>query len=84
MIVSERYTAQLLAANSTNTLNNSAIGGFLCMTAGTITVSTAIGRVIINAFPVAAGTYYPMPFYLGEAGGTVTLAGGASGTLALS
>lgn len=84
MVVSERYTAQLLAANSTNTLNNNAIGGFLCKTAGTITVTTAIGRLVVDTFPVAAGVYYPMPFYLGGSGGTVTLAGGASGTLALS
>ena len=59
------------------------IGGFLCITAGTITVTRADGVVIINAFPMTAGTYIPMPFYLG-AGATVVLGAGASGVLGTS
>lgn len=79
-VVHERYTPVVLAANSTTPIKNSSIGGFLCKTAGTITIVNAVGKTIIDTFPVLAGIYYPTPFYL-EGFGTVTTAGGASGTL---
>lgn len=82
-VVQERYTPLLLTANSTSTLTAGSLSGFLCKTAGTITVTKNGGDVVVDAFPVAAGVYYPMPFFLGGAGGKVTLAGGASGTLAI-
>ena len=60
-----------------------AIGGFLCVTAGTLTLTKADGTVLINAFPLTAGTYVPMPFHCGP-GATVTLGTGCSGTLAVA
>ncbi len=58
------------------------IGGFLCVTAGTITVTRADGLTVIAAFPLTAGTWVPIPFYLG-AGATIQLGAGCSGTLAV-
>ena len=80
----ERYTGYAMAANSSLKVTRQSIGGFLCVTPGTLTVTNDDGLVIVNALPVAAGLYYPMPFLLQtRTGGTVALAGGASGTLAV-
>lgn len=82
-IVQERYTPILLGANTTTVINNSSVGGFLCKTAGTITINGASGSIIVDTHPVTAGVYIPMPFHLGGGSGVVVLAGGASGTLAV-
>ncbi len=85
-ILQERYTPVTFAANGTYNSpsgNTFGIAGFLCVTTGTLTVTRPDGSVVVNAFPVTGGVYHPMPFYVGS-GGTVTLAGGASGTLAIS
>lgn len=78
----ERYTGYPMAANATLTLGDSSvrqIGGFICSVAGTITVASQ-GVTLLNAHPVAAGQYLPLPILLQGAGGvTVTLAGGAAG-----
>lgn len=80
----ERYTAYLMGVNGSVKVTRQSIGGFLAKTAGTITVTNDDGAVIVDAHPVSAGLYYPMPFLLqSETGGVVTLAGGASGTLAV-
>lgn len=76
----ERYQPTLMTADSTLKITKESIGGFLAKTAGTITVVSADSGTVVSAHPVAIGTYYPLPFYLGPNGGTVTLAGGASGT----
>ncbi len=83
MIIKERYTPQTVAVNSTVTIGGDSIGGFLCLTAGTVTLTSNTTGNVITALPVTAGVYVPMPFLLGVAGGTFTTAGGASGTLAL-
>ena len=82
MEVRERYTATVVAVNATVTVNSNMIGGFLCKTSGTVTAIDANGNTIVNAFPVTAGTYFPMPFFMGSVGGSFIAAGGASGTLA--
>lgn len=79
-----QYSPQPMAANSTYAIpaGVTSLGGFLCVTAGTITVVDNTGRTIISALPVAAGNFYSMPFFLGAgAAGLVTLALGASGCL---
>ena len=81
--VQERYTPEIVGVDTTIVLTSNSIGGFLAKTAGTITVVDQQGVTIVTAFPVAAGTYYPLPFYLGSGvNATFTTAGGASGTLA--
>lgn len=81
MVFKERYTATPVAANATVDITGSQTGGFLAITAGTITLTDANGVVEVNAFPVAAGQYVPLPILLNTMGGTFTAAGGASGTL---
>lgn len=85
-IVRERYTPHPIGANGTLVLTGDSLGGFLCISAGSITVvrnnDDGSTTTIINALPVTAGVYVPLPFYLGKNNGTVTLAGGASGVLA--
>lgn len=77
----ERFTPAKIGVNSTITLSGSDVGGFLCLIAGTLTITKLDGTVIVNAVPVTAGTWLPIPFYIGENGGTATTAGGASGVL---
>lgn len=85
MHVQERYAPRPVGANETISLTGASVGGFLCTTAGTVTLVRDDGQgnttTLVNAMAVAAGTYYPMPFYLGSNGGTFTTAGGAIGCL---
>lgn len=81
MVIQEQYTPQLMAANTSFTTMSQKIGGFLCVTAGTLTITRGDSAVRLNAFPVTAGTYIPLPIFLGNYGATISLAGGASGTL---
>ena len=85
MIVRERFRPQPMAANTSYTVKGPNLGGFLCTVAGTLTVTDVVtSTVLVNAVPVTAGAYVPLPFVFTSAeGGTVTLAGGAAGTLAI-
>lgn len=80
----EVYSPYPIAANSVFNASESQLnqlGGFIATTAGTITIASQ-GITLLNAQPVAAGQYLPLPMWLpGQGGVTVTLAGGASGTL---
>lgn len=88
--VKVRSRGQFLAANTTTYFSGiNGVTGFLATTAGTISVSyedggngTAIVTVTpVQTVPVVAGGYTPIPLEFAQNGGTVTLAGGASGTL---
>lgn len=80
--VRELLRPQPMALNSTFICGGSNIGGFVAKTAGTISVTDADGTLLVDAIPVAAGQYLPLPFvFRTSMGGLVTLAGGASGTL---
>ena len=87
MVIQERYQPIPLAADVTRDIPNNAVNGFIAVTAGTITVSakadtnTGPSVTVLNAFPVTAGSVYTLALFLGYNGGTVALAGGASGTL---
>lgn len=78
----EHYNPKPMAANSSLDVGI-AIAGFLCTVAGTLTVTDADGTVLVNALPVTAnGLFIRIPlFFKSSAGGRVTLAGGAAGTL---
>lgn len=84
MYIEERYRPSVIGVNATIKIpaGIQGIAGFLCITAGTVTVVNHKGVTIVNALPVTAGVYHPIPFFLdnGEAA-TVTTAGGASGTV---
>ena len=82
-MITERYSPLPLAVNTVTLLpqgSPTGICGFLCVTSGTLSVTRLDGVVVVNTIPVTAGTYLAMPFYIG-ANATITLAGGASGTL---
>lgn len=86
MNVRERYNAIPMGANATQVVQGTHIAGFLCTVAGTLTVTgtaadgtTAV--TFVNALPVAAGQYVKIPLEVTVAPLTVTLAGGAAGTL---
>lgn len=80
-VVQERYQPKPMAANSSLKVSKQSIGGFLCITSGTVSVEDYNGIVLVDKLPVTAGVYHPIPIYLGQHGGEVVLAGGASGTL---
>lgn len=88
MAVQERYNALVLGVNGTSRINATGVAGFLCETAGTLNLTRTndVGTVVtlLTALPVSAGVYVPIPFLIGSKGGSITLAGGASGTLAIS
>ena len=88
--VKERFRGQFLAADTTTFLSGiNGVSGFLAATAGTITVSyqdgsngTSIVTVTpVQTVPVAAGGFALIPLEFAQNGGTITLAGGASGTI---
>lgn len=84
MNVQERYTPIPMAANASRDLESLGLGGFICVTTGTLSVTRKDGATttpLLTAFPVTAGVVYGLPIYLHTRGATVTLAGGASGTL---
>ena len=78
----ERFRAQPMGANASYKVGGASIGGFVCVTTGTLTVTDADATVLVAAVPVTAGQCLAIPiFFNTSAGGTVTLAGGAVGTL---
>lgn len=84
MNVQERYTPQLLGVNASYAIRGASLGGFLAKTSGTLTIVTSQGATLVDAVPVTAGIYTPLPFALPSSeGATLTLGGGASGTLAV-
>lgn len=80
----ENYRMRSVGVNATVGLVGDTIGGFLCKTAGTITVIDG-ATTVVDAVPVAAGGYYPIPGQFTDytTPASVVLAGGASGTLFL-
>lgn len=84
--IQEQYKPVILAANASVISNSMGVGGFLCITSGTLTISknTQAGTIIVNAMPVTAGTWVPMPLFVGTDGMVITAAGGASGVLGVN
>ena len=82
-VVQERYAPKLMAADSTLVVSKQSIGGFICSTGGAISVLDYEGNTLVDVFPVTAGSYHPLPVYLGPHGGSVVLSGGAEGTLCI-
>ena len=75
------YNPKPLGANG-KSICGASIAGFLATVSGTLTVTDADGTVLLNAFPVTAGTFTRIPIMSNSnAGMTVQLAGGAAGTL---
>lgn len=84
--VRESFSPVLMAANASYTIRGIYLGGFLAKTSGTITITAPSANglttvTLVDAVPVTAGIYTPIPIVFPSAHATVTLAGGASGTL---
>lgn len=85
MKVREVWSPLKLAASGTCCPVGGSLGGFLCTTAGTLAISEGVdsgGNEIVEAFDVAEGSYYPLPFKM-DRGGYATLSS-AKGTFAMS
>lgn len=82
MIVQEYYHAVIVPPNATTIISPTGIATafFLCTVAGTISIARGDGVQKVNALPVSAGVYYPLPMLVGP-NATITTAGGATGTL---
>lgn len=76
----EKYAPKAMAADTSIVINGVQLGHFIAVTGGTITVVNN-GITYLNAYPVAAGSFNPLPMGFDVPGITVTLAGGASGCL---
>lgn len=83
--VMERYSPLVITSNGTvvsGSTDITGVGGFLCLAAGTLTITKSNGFVVINALACTAGNYYPMPFSIGF-NFNITSAGGLQGVLGL-
>lgn len=81
----EYYRAQPIGVNGSFTIGGVHMSGFLCAVAGTLTVTDADGTVLVDAQPVTPDvpwTRIPLMFKT-QAGGKVTLGGGAKGSIFL-
>jgi len=81
MSESFNFKPTAIGVNGTSLVKSPMLAGFICVTSGTLTVTSAAGVVLLNLFPVTAGTSHPFSMYVGQEGCTVVLAGGASGTI---
>lgn len=82
MNVRELFRAQPMGANTSYRVAGAHISGFLPTVAGTLTVTDADATVLVVAVPVTAGVFVKLPMQFNTSmGGTITLAGGAAGTL---
>jgi ABC-type transporter lipoprotein component MlaA len=83
--VQERYKPVQIGVNSTTISTSSGLGGFLCVAAGSIAITTnnTVPKTIIPTLAVSAGVYYPFPFVGSIEGLIITTTGGASGVLAV-
>ncbi|MDV7393204.1 hypothetical protein RZS08_17660 [Arthrospira platensis SPKY1] len=76
----EKYAPRPMGVNATTVVDGVQLGAFIAKTAGTITVIND-GVTYLDAQPVSAGQYLPLPLGFNVPGITVTLGGGAGGTL---
>lgn len=93
-----RYKPVIVPTAGTVNFTGNGIGGFLCITAGTITINRLVSaddaqgptqpagtyQPVIVAFPVTAGQYVTLPFFIATAGGQIVAGAGCSGVLAVA
>lgn len=81
MQIRENFNGRPIAANGTMK-TGMMIAGFLPTVSGTLTATDDDGTVLVSAVPVTAGIYVRIPLaFHSTSGGSITLAGGAAGTL---
>lgn len=84
--VREQFNPVPMAANAGYQIQGAHMGGFLAKTSGTITITSPSADglstlTLVDAVPVTAGIYTPIPMMFPYRTAAVQLAGGASGTL---
>lgn len=80
-VVREQYRPQVMEADTSFPCGGRQLGGFLASVSGTITITRdRDGIVMVPVTPVTAGVMTPLPLIF-DGPFTVTLAGGAAGTL---
>jgi hypothetical protein len=82
MNVQEIFDYKRVNASATLFTGTGILGGFLCSTAGNVTVTDASDVDIVSTIAVVAGQFVPMPFACGN-GAKCVLAGGCIGTFAI-
>lgn len=81
MQIRENFNGKPIGVNGT-LKTGMMIAGFLPTISGTLTCTDDDGAVPINAVPVTAGVFVRIPLaFHTTSGGTVSLGGGAAGTL---
>ena len=77
-------TPLICGVDAATPFRSAAVHSFFAKTAGTITITKFTGgTVVLDAFPVTAGQWIELEMNVDTNGGTITTAGGASGTLTL-
>lgn len=67
--------------NATTSFAGKGVSRFLAVTAGTVTIKDSAGNTKLNVYPVTAGSWHEFNMFVDINGGTITTAGGASGTV---
>lgn len=81
--IQEQYRPVSVGVNATVINPSNGIGGFVAITSGTLTIkkNNVAQDIVVNAVPVTAGVYLPLPFIIALDGVIAITAGGASGVL---
>lgn len=85
-MVQESWGYKPLVASGQVSARDCQLGGFLCVTTGTVKVydnPAAAGNVVVATMACTAGVFHPMPFNL-QTGCYFELAAGATGTVAFA
>lgn len=86
MNTQEKFQPVTVPANTVTPIVSDNIGGFFATAAGVVTIAgtndvDGSARTIVS-FTATANTWYPLPFYIGPRGGTITTDALAAGVLA--
>lgn len=76
-------TPLICGVNATTAFASQAVHSFFAKTAGSITIKKLNGTTVLDAFPVTSGQWIELEMNVDPNGGSITTAGGASGTLTL-
>jgi len=81
--VKDVYTPIQVGVNASVGLGSiTMLGGFLCATAGSISVTDSDGNTVVPLTALAAGTFTPLPFKCNK--GTIVASLGASGVIGVA
>jgi hypothetical protein len=85
MNVREVFTHKRMTASGAIFSGIGALGGFLCTTAGTLSIETGTdgnGTEVVSSLTLTAGQWVPLPFAFND-GAYANLGGGCIGTFAV-